>query len=119
MKPGQKAPRRKASGLLSRVWWVIRRRGDFILPDLLATVATESDGAVESHLSRYLRALTQAGILQVDKRRQPGTAHVRYHRYHLARDLGRGAPVYRIRSKEVFDPNSGEVIKLNKEKSHG
>lgn len=115
MKPGQIAPRRKASGLLERAWWVMRRRKEFILPVLLSAVATGGERDAESCLRRYLRALVLAGILRADTTR----LRTRFHRYILARDLGREAPVYRIKSKTVFDPNSGEVIDLNKEKSHG
>lgn len=110
------APRLRAStrGLRERAWWVMRRRGVFTLPELLATLATGDERDAASNLGKYVRALARAGILRAETRRAPGAALTSngYLRYRLRVDNGRMAPVWRAAKGEVFDPNTGAAYPL-------
>lgn len=110
MKPGQTAPRNVTTGLRQRAWWVMRRHGVFTLPDLLATVASGDERDAKSNLGRYVRALASAGILKAEGRLPPEKRNSNgVLRYRLVADLGREAPVWRLRRHEVYDPNSGAI----------
>ena len=113
IKSGQGSRRKKASsGLRQRAWWVIRARHTVTLPELLSTLADGSEKAPDNNLGRYLKALVQTGFLQVLAHKAPGAAKTSngFHRYQLARDNGRRAPVVRQAAREVFDPNTGDVF---------
>lgn len=107
MKAGQTALRTKTFGLRQRAWWVMRRHRVFTLPELLATVADGRERDAENNLGRWLRALTQAGILKIEGRAKPTapTSNGAW-RYRMMVDAGRDAPVWRQARREVFDPNS-------------
>lgn len=105
---GQPSPRTVTGGLRQRAWWVIRKRGSFTLPELLATLADGSERDAASNLGKYLRALEKAGIVRREAGRQPGAAltspgHIRYR---LIVNEGRKAPVWREKYNTVYDPNS-------------
>jgi len=117
MTAGQTAPRTVTGGLRAKAWWKIRLNKPFTLLEMLDSLADGTERAAKSNLGRYIRALARAGILGVDEKRQPGAAltsngHIRYR---LVRDLGREAPVYRKSVEEIYDPNSGGIIKLESE----
>lgn len=114
VKSGQGTPRsrQKTRGLRERAWWLMRDAKRFTLPILLDTLAGEHDRSAGSNLGKYVRALEQCGVLRRMRRRVSGitlqsNGHVIWM---LVRDLGRQAPVWRPRSKTLFDPNSGEVL---------
>jgi len=110
------APRLRVStrGLRERAWWVMRRRGVFTLPELLATLADGCERDAVSNLGKYVRALSRAGILRAEARRAPGGAATSngFLRYRMAVDNGRAAPVWRAAKGEVYDPNTGDVFPL-------
>lgn len=112
MRRGQTAPRTVTRGLRERAWWCMRRWGAFTLPELLSTVANGSERSADSNLRKYLRALACAGILVVDEQRVgivKGSTSNGLLRYRLVVNRGRRAPVWRAASRQVFDPNTGEV----------
>lgn len=99
-----KRPRGIALGLRARAWWVMRRRGKFTLSELLHACAEGSERDAASNVGKYLRALTRAGIV-----RRLGRGYGNEVVYHVARDLGPKAPVWRVTAFEIFDPN-GKVV---------
>ena len=101
-------PRNTTRGLRQRAWWVIRARKTFSLPELLLTLADGSEKDAAGNLGRYLKRLSQAGFLALTGRRAE-TGHLRYR---VTRNNGRLAPVVRTKTREVFDPNTGEVFPL-------
>lgn len=110
------SPRLRMStrGMRQRAWWVIRRREVFTLPELLSVLAENVKGDQSSNLRKYVTALARAGYLKVDETPAPGTSLTSngFHRYHLKRNNGRLAPVYRQSKAEVYDPNTEEVFVL-------
>ena len=59
------------NGLRMRAWWVMRRRVEFTVPELLATVADGTEGDAHRNLQHYLRALQRAGIVAALGRTRP------------------------------------------------
>jgi len=112
----QTRARKQTHGLRERAWWVMRRRGVFTLPELLETVADGAQKDAASNLGKYLRALTRAGILTMEPRRQPGCSLTSngYLRYRLALDLGIKPPVWRVTRNAVYDPNGDKAYPLFK-----
>jgi len=86
--------------LRARAWWVIRRKRQVTLADLLLTVSNGDEKRAYGNLNQFLRGLAEAGVL-----RRQGRRHVRWR---LARDLGTRMPV--VRDDHVFDPNSLSVL---------
>lgn len=109
---GQKLPRMVTSGLRQRAWWVLRARGMVTIPMLLSSISDGSEKSAHSNLSKYMRALEQAGFITRAASRERGQAKTSngFLRYRLTRNNGRIAPVYRVAAREVFDPNTGEVF---------
>lgn len=103
---------RQTTGLRERAWWVMREMKKFTVAVLLHTLADGSERDADGNLRRYLCALAKVGVVKPTARRVPGVSpssrgHVVWH---LKRDLGRLAPVWRQRHGTVFDPNSGKVL---------
>lgn len=106
----QRRPRTKTRGVRERAWWVLRARGMASIRDLLTTIDTRGQKTAPEILYRYLRALALTGFLvAVDVK--PGDDRFSI-RYRLIRNNGRKAPVHRVRSGEVFDPNDGQAYAL-------
>ena len=102
---GVDAPRVRKDGTLlppsgrTRMWRVMRMLRSFT-PHELAHIASLADAPVaESGAARYCRWLAKGGYLRAEER----YAFVR------ARDSGPKAPRI-LRGKELFDPNTGEVV---------
>lgn len=102
-------PRTVTRGLRQRCWWVLRARKSATLPELLSALADGSERDATGNLRRYLQALVEAGFVAVAPQRVAGSAlrSNGYLRYTLVRDNGRLAPVVRLASGTVYDPNSG------------
>jgi hypothetical protein len=99
----------KTGSLSNRAWWAMRRLQRFTKVELLCTVATAQDKSAPSQIGAYLRALTAAGILTVEAKRAPGKSpssngHLVYR---LEINCGHKAPLWRIKAKQVYDPNNG------------
>ena len=111
---GQISPRTVTIGLRPRAWWVIRKRINFTVQELLSTLADGTERDAVSNLGKYIRALEKAGIVQREATRQPGSALTSpgMLRYRLVINAGRRAPVWRAKSNTVYDPNSGIVYPI-------
>lgn len=105
---GFKSPKTVAFGLRARAWWVIRKNKVMTLRELMMTLNDGNQRAAGSNLDKYLRRLTDAGILRSVKLPVRPVAY----RYTLVKDLGPKAPIIRESTREVFDPNSGGVFSL-------
>lgn len=111
---GQTSPRTVTLGLRQRAWWVMRKRKSFTLEELLHTLADGTERDAYGNLRKYLKALTEAGIVQIEAARQPGVALTSngFNRYQLVIDEGRKAPVWRTKTNTVFDPNTDTVYPM-------
>lgn len=106
-------PRINNGTLRQKAWRAMQIKHKFTLADLVRnTVPSESSYKdPRNNIWRYVRALTQVGILVEMKRRMPPASGIgiREKRWMLVRDLGRKAPVVRDKGC-VFDPNSGAIF---------
>lgn len=111
---GQTSPRTVTIGLRPRAWWVMRRRLNFTLAELMATLCDGTERDANGNLAKWIRALEKAGIVRREEKRQAGTALTSpgMLRYQLVINAGRKAPVWRAKSNTVFDPNSGIVYQI-------
>jgi hypothetical protein len=98
--------------LRDRVWRAVRfarqSGSKFTTADILSVVQDEignSENRAYENVSLYLRGLKKCGVI----RELPGHKN-RFKRYQVLRDPGPEAPIYRLAKKEIFDPNSGEVL---------
>ena len=112
---GQISPRTVTIGLRQRAWWVMRKRINFTVQELLATLADGTERDAASNIGKYVRALEKAGIVQREAKRQAGSALTSpgMLRYRLVINAGREAPVWRTRNNMVYDPNSEIVYQMN------
>lgn len=108
---GQISPRTVTIGLRQRAWWVMRKRINFTVQELLSTLADGTERDAASNIGKYVRALEKAGIVQREEKRQAGSALTSpgMLRYRLVINAGRKAPVWRTRNNMVYDPNS-EIV---------
>lgn len=114
MTKGQKAPRTRSFGLRQKAWWVMRRRPNFTLNDLLEVIATGTEKDANSNLLKYLRVLTETGYLMISEERKKGASLTSngFYVYRLVRDTGMKPPVWRNSTKQVYDQNTGAVYDL-------
>lgn len=91
----------------ARLWSAMRILKKFTLGEILI-LASE---ARASSARRYVRALADAGYLREMPRRERGTALTSpgFKRWHLVRDTGPVAPVWRTTRGDVYDINLGRV----------
>lgn len=103
-------PRRQV--LRDRLWAALRIKGKASLPELLEVAGNGERDAANS-ARRYTAALARAGYLR-ELRREAGSAPTSngFKRYALIRDTGPAAPQLRVRTHELFDPNTGEIVPL-------
>jgi hypothetical protein len=116
-KPGPKGPHGKphvARGTLrEKAWRAMQIKGKFTLSDLIRVVVSETHEAKDprGNIGRYVKALTDAGVLIEMPRRAAPTSLTSNgeKRWMLIRDLGRLAPVARTKGG-IYDPNSIQTI---------
>ncbi len=107
---GQKAPRTMTGGLRARAWWVLRKNRSMTLAELMLTVCDGDEKSAESNLGRWLNKLVCAGILTRERVNDGKLTSNGSYRYALVKDLGPKAPVVRVSSSDVYNPNNGEII---------
>lgn len=117
-KPGPKGPHGKPhvtrGTAREKAWRAMQIKGKFTLSDLVRmTVGKDSSSKdPRSNLGRYVKALTDAGVLiEMPRRAAPTSATSNGEkRWMLIRDLGRMAPIARTNGG-IYDPNSVQTIR--------
>lgn len=91
------------------LWKALRIRKKASVPELVELAGEKGKSSAKD----FMAALVKAGIC-AELRRQPGTAITSngFKRYALIKDVGPATPLVRRGGKEVFDPNSGEIIAI-------
>ena len=120
-KPGPKGPHGKphvvAGTIREKAWRAMQIKGKFSLGDLCRAVLTGEEAGADpkNNIGRYVTGLTRTGVLVALKRRGAATSPTSNgeKRWLLLRDLGRQPPVVRGNG-DVYDPNSGQVIALQR-----
>jgi hypothetical protein len=97
--------------LYVRAWWHLRAHKRATLRELMCTHADEETPT--TNLSLYLKALCRAGILKQVQILPHGEVV-----WGIEKDVGPRAPVWRQKSGEVYNPNSGETQFAGKSDRH-
>lgn len=99
----------KQDTLRQRAWNVMRLGQPFTVPDL-ALAAACGERRPENNLQKYCAWLVKAGYLILLPTRVPGTrpGSNGFRRYRLVDDTGPQAPLFKPRTRSVFDVNKRE-----------
>lgn len=99
-----------------RLWTAMRMSKTFTVGEVAMIASRESEESPENNAAWYIRHLKDAEYLVELPVRQKGTRLTSngYKRYRLLKDTGSLAPVYRPKTKEVFDHNTGEAVSCAK-----
>lgn len=101
----------RVDSLRERAWRAMRFRGQFTLNDIVGD-AQKAEKDPQSNLTRYIGYLLRAGYvvrLPVNRRGTKLTSPG-FKRYHLLKNTGPQAPVYRPKRSILHDFNTGEDI---------
>lgn len=104
-------PRTVTRGIRERAWWHLRAHKIATIRELLSTHASPELKAPRVTLVKYLSALARAGVLG---RRVPVAGGEAV--WSLKRDLGVETPVWRERGGQIYDPNSGSTLTVERVK---
>jgi hypothetical protein len=112
MQQGQKSrrPKTKTIGLRAKAWWVLRKNRSMTLTEIQSTICTGTEKSADSNLRRYLKKLTDVGVIDVETIADDKLTSNGVNRYTVVHNLGPKAPVVRVRTGQVFDPNSGKIV---------
>ncbi len=95
---------RKSSFRL-RLWRAMGVRDKFTLWDLLSVAIRGDEKNPRDNAGKYIRVLVRSGYLRKLPRKREGKAC-----YLRLKHTGPQNPQERVRSKELFDPNNGEIF---------
>lgn len=106
-----KKPKAFPDTFRQRLWTAMRMSGTFTLGEV-AMIAARGDSDPENNAAWYLRHLRDAGYVAELRTRQPGTRLTSngFKRFRLLKDTGMKAPVYRTKTRTLFDYNTGEDL---------
>lgn len=109
----QRSRRPHKSVLRDRIWAALRIKEKASTQELLM-LAGDDQHDYRSLAARYLKALCRTGYLVELPRRAAGTSPTSngYKRFRLVKDTGPEAPQMKTRSGMLFDPNTGESVKI-------
>ncbi|HEX9772989.1 MAG TPA: hypothetical protein VGA44_05950 [Steroidobacteraceae bacterium] len=93
-----------------RLWRTIKILKEFSLDELAAHASTHDLEVSRAAATRFVRALTKASYLVVTRR--ASARSVRRWRAVPSKVRGPHTPRYRRRDQVLFDPNTGEAIRL-------
>lgn len=95
-----------------RLWTAMRMSNTFTIGDVAMIAAREGDESPENNAAWYVRRLRWAGYVAELPVRQQGTRLTSsgFKRYRLMQDTGSNAPVYRPKTRTLFDFNTGEAV---------
>ncbi|OQW74828.1 MAG: hypothetical protein BVN35_09435 [Proteobacteria bacterium ST_bin11] len=103
-------PRTITSGLRAKAWWVLRKNKAMTVAEIMLTICDGSEKYAGTNISSWLNKLAKAGVFSREATPLAGREANGRYRYVLVRDLGPKPPVWRRDVKQVFDPNSGEIL---------
>jgi len=108
--------RRQHDTFRVRAWKAMRVLGIFTVGEVVAA-AKRSEADPTDNLRHYLRVLAAAGYVVELSRRAEGAKLTSpgFKRFHLIRNTGAQAPVYRPKQKALFDFNKGLEISLGED----
>ena len=100
------------NSLRSKVWRLMRLQRKFTINELMALGVDGGEKMPRNNISIYVNALKKAGYLYELNSREEGYALTSngFKRYTLINDTGYKAPIFRREIKQIYDPNTGEVI---------
>jgi DNA-binding MarR family transcriptional regulator len=104
--------RKKTAGLRACAWWELRAHGTTTLNQILMTHANGTEKAADTNLLKYLGALEKARIIARQARRIPARNSRGRVQWRLVLDLGVQAPVWWVKTREIYDPNSKTVFPM-------
>ena len=105
----------ETGSLRVRAWKALRLEGGkSTLSNLLSLLDSGEEGAADTNLLKYFKALQRAGILSRLGRRVRGTAPTSngFAVWVMIRNLGPRAPIWRPTKNEVYDPNTNTIYPL-------
>ncbi len=109
MRQGQTAPRTMTGGLRAKAWWVLRKNRRMTLAELMLTVCDGKEKSAETNLRRWLNNLVDAGFMTRERVSDGKLTSNGSYQYSLVKDIGPKAPVVRVSTREIFNPNNNEI----------
>lgn len=109
MLKGQTAPRTMTGGLRKKAWWFLRNKRRTTLAELMLTVCDGNEKSAETNLRRWLNNLVNAGFLTRERVSDGKLTSNGSYQYTLVKDIGPKAPVVRLSTREIFNPNNNEI----------
>ncbi len=104
--------RQRTAGLRACAWWELRAHGTTSLHQILMNHAEGTEKAADTNLLKYLGALEKARIIARQAQRIPAKHSRGRVQWRLILDLGVQAPVWWVKTREVYDPNSKQVFPM-------
>lgn len=105
--PGQGSRSKiKTNGLVDRVWWQIRNYKMVTVRDILVSHTFTTERSSYIRVLKYLHVLESARIIGRSSRKIPCHQSNGMIQWYLVRDLGPKAPLWRQKTRCLYDPNS-------------
>lgn len=100
----------------ARAWRAMRIKQKFTVNDILTLAVNGDEKQPINQLHIYIKALVSVGFLIELHSREPGYCLTSpgFKRFAIIEDAGYIAPIFRRKSKEVYNPNNGEVLPCRK-----
>ncbi len=98
--------------LVTRAWRALRHQRKATIPELLEIAATGNEKWPAGQVGKYLKILSEHGIVAAITRRKDGIAPTTngFKQWVLLKDLGPKPPMWRASKRQLVDRNTGEVI---------
>lgn len=110
MRKGQTAPRTMTGGLRAKAWWVLRKNRRATLAELMLTICDGDEKSAETNLRRWLNYLVDAGFLARERVGDGKLTSNGSYQYCLVKDIGPKAPVVRVSTSDIYNPNNCETV---------
>jgi len=102
----------QTSGLAEKVWWQLRNYKIVTVRDILLSHTVTAERSSYIRVLKYLHALELAEIICRASRKLPVHQSCGMIQWHLVRDLGPKTPMWRQKSKCLYDPNSDSTFSV-------
>lgn len=104
--------KRATNTLRSRIWRLILLNKKVNIQEMICLAADGEEKAPVSNIQKYVRALVKCGYLcEMPRRIKGGSATSNgFKQYMLLKETGRIAPVLRNDKRQIYDPNTDEVL---------